>query len=212
MTPQTIREDGEAPAEAEVTATLSNPSMEAITVTVEVDSARFATVSDAAIEFAAEATTSTDTATVTAVDNPLDEDNTVEVTATSDNATAPATATTVTITNDDNAPNAPTSLSATPEAGGVLLSWQFNPANDGWGTATTGRGFEYRVRVTSGDAFDAEDGDWQDAGNDLTRALRVTALGDGTALAAGTDYSFEVRAVSAAGGSSADTTNGTPSG
>ena len=89
----TITEDGETPAEAEVTATLSNPSMEAITVTVEVDDAALATVADATIEFAAEATTSTDVATVTAVDNPLDEDNTVEVTATSDNATAPAAAT-----------------------------------------------------------------------------------------------------------------------
>jgi hypothetical protein len=206
--PGTITEDGETTAE--VTATLSSSSMEAITVTVEVDDAALATVADATIEFAAEATTSTDVATVTAVDNPLDEDNTVEVTATSVNATAPATATTVTITDDDEAPSAPTSLSATGEAGAVLLSWQFDAAND-WGTATTGRGFEYRVRVTSGDDFEDEDADWQDAGNDLTRALRVTALGDGTTLAAGTGYTFEVRAVSEAGSSTADDASGTPS-
>ena len=129
LNPSSIAESGSGNV-ATVTARLSHPSGAATTVTVTAVSGSYTVGTDATIVIAASATTNaSDTATVSAVDNPKDEpDRTPTVTATitndraaADGATMTVTGATLTITDDDPAPTAALALnpSSVSENGGV---------------------------------------------------------------------------------------------
>ena len=93
-------------------------------------------------------------------------------------------------------PGAPGSLVARAGDGQVALGWTA-PASDG-GSEITG----YRVRRKAGSGGF---GDWTEGGNATTTALAVTGLANGTA------YTFEVRAVNAAGeGAASNQASATP--
>ena len=130
LNPTSIAESG-ASNVATVTARLSHPSGAATTVTVAAVSGAFTVGSGAAgvVVIAAGDTTSTDTATVTAVDNDTDApDRTATVTATvtndraaADSETMAVTGAALTLTDDDAAPGATLSLdpASIAEPGGV---------------------------------------------------------------------------------------------
>ncbi len=130
LNPASIAESGTGNA-ATVTARLSHPSGAATTVTVTAVAGVWTVGAgaDATIVVAAGDTTSTDTAMVTAVDNPTDEpDRTPTVTGTAandraaaDGATMTVTGATLTITDDDPAPTVTLALnpSSVSENGGV---------------------------------------------------------------------------------------------
>ena len=103
-------------------------------------------------------------------------------------------AVTVTITDDDEVPGAPTMLGATPGDAKVTLSWDA-PSDAGTSTVT---GYEYRQSSDGGTTW----GSWTDAGNVLEKEI--------AGLTNGTEYTFEVRAVSAAGDGAAERIAGTP--
>ena len=103
VSPASISENGGA---ATVTATLSHPSSAATTVTVTAVTGSYTVGSDATIAIAAGSTTSTDTVTITAVDNDVDAaDNAVTVAGTAQNSqgTGTVTGASLTIANDDDA-------------------------------------------------------------------------------------------------------------
>ena len=127
--PDTIAESGAGTAST-VTARLSGPSSEAVTLTVSATAGTHAadgdfTLSDAkTLIIAAGATASTGTVTVTAVDNATDEPaKAVRVTATVSGASGVSnpTAVTLTIADDDAAPSVTLALAAASiaEAGGT---------------------------------------------------------------------------------------------
>ena len=101
---------------------------------------------------------------------------------------------TVTILDDDDVPGAPTNLAATPGDAKVTLSWGA-PSDAGTSTVT---GYEYRQSSDGGSTW----GSWTDAGDVLEKEV--------TGLTNGTEYTFEVRAVSAAGDGAAERIAGTP--
>ncbi len=92
---------------------------------------------------------------------------------------------TVTIEDNDRAPSAPQNFSATPEDGAVTLAWEA-PADSGTSAIS-----EYEYRHAEGESV-PEKRDWISAGSDLTATVG--------SLTEGTTYTFEVRAVSDAGG------------
>ena len=93
-------------------------------------------------------------------------------------------------------PGAPTGLAASAGHGHAALAWTA-PASDG-GSELTG----YEVRRKAGSAAF---GDWADTGSATTTALTVAGLANGTA------YTFEVRAVNAAGeGAASNQASATP--
>ena len=129
LNPSSIAESGSGNV-ATVTARLSHASGAATTVAVSAVAGAWTVGTDAIIVIAAGATTNaSDTATVSAVDNPTDEpDRTPTVTATitndraaADGATMTVTGATLTITDDDPAPTAALSLdpSSVSENGGI---------------------------------------------------------------------------------------------
>ena len=130
LNPSSIAESGSGNV-ATVTARLSHASGAATTVTVTAVAGAWTVGAgaDATVVIAAGDTTSTDTATVAAVDNPTDEpDRTPTVTGTAandraaaDGATMTVTGATLTITDDDAAPGATLSLdpSSVSENGGI---------------------------------------------------------------------------------------------
>ena len=101
---------------------------------------------------------------------------------------------TVTIIDDDEVPGAPTNLAATPGDAKVTLGWGA-PSDAGTSSVT---GYDYRVSSDGGSTW----GSWTDAGD--VRETEVTGLTNGT------EYTFEVRAVSAAGDGAAERITGTP--
>ena len=101
---------------------------------------------------------------------------------------------TVTIIDDDDVPGAPTNLAATPGDTKVTLGWGA-PSDAGTSTVT---GYEYRQSSDGGSTW----GSWTAAGNVLEKEV--------TGLTNGTEYTFEVRAVSAAGDGAAERITGTP--
>ncbi len=104
-------------------------------------------------------------------------------------------AVTVTIIDDDEVPGAPTMLVATPGDAKVTLGWGA-PSDAGTSTVT---GYEYRQSTDGGSTW----GSWTDAGNVLEKEI--------AGLTNGTEYTFEVRAVSAAGdGAPSAEMTGTP--
>ena len=123
LNPTSVAENGGV---STVTARLSHPSVAATTLTVTAVSGAFTAGSGAAgvIVIAANATTSTDTATVTAVDNTTDEPGrtaTVTATMTNDQGTGAVTGATLTLTDDDGAPGVVLSVnpSSVAENGGA---------------------------------------------------------------------------------------------
>ena len=127
LDPSSIAESGTGNV-ATVTARLSHPSGAATTVTVAAGTA-WTAGADPTIVIAAGATTSTDTATVTAVDNDTDApDRTATVTATvtndraaADSETMAVTGAALTVRDDDAAPTAALALSpaSVSESGGI---------------------------------------------------------------------------------------------
>ena len=208
LTPAKISEkdDPDMPGDqhvATVTATVSPASATAFTVTVSAAAVSPAVADDydlstnTTLSFAANATTSTGTVTITAVDNDVDAaDKTVTVTGTTTSAVT-VNEVTLTIADDDEVPGAPGDLEAEAGDGQVELSWTAPDA----GTSDI-TGYEYRYKTT-GDYPDdwtaVPDGD--DAGSETNDETGVTATG----LTNGTAYTFELRAVSAAGNGAAGT-------
>ena len=103
--------------------------------------------------------------------------------------------TTVTIEDNDSAPSAPRNLAATPGDGAVILAWAA-PADPGTSAVT---GYEYRH--AAGTSVPAQTA-WQSAGTDLSVTVG--------SLVNGTEYAFEVRAVSDAGDGDPAATTATP--
>ena len=201
---------------ATVTITLSNPSIESITVTVaetfaDDDAARTAQVAivNPTIVIAAGSTTAAATAgstTITAIDDDVDEDpSTALVQATATNAidsdSEPGTEgqqpATITITDDDTVPGEPQNLSAAAGNAQLTVEWT-SPAAPGTSAITH---YEYRY---SSDTLDDDD-DWVVVSGGVN--ARVVTIGN---LTNGTTYNIEVRAVSAAGDGAAGSTTGTP--
>ena len=141
------------------------------------------------------------TYTLTVVNDVVDEDasETFQIRAnaspSTDSWVTLPDAVTVTITDDDEVPGAPTMLGATPGDAKVTLRWGA-PSDAGTSTVT---GYQYRVSSDAGNTW----GSWTDAGNVLEKEI--------TGLTNGTEYTFEVRAVSAAGdGAPSAEMTGTP--
>ena len=141
------------------------------------------------------------TYTLTVVNDVVDEDasETFQIRAnaspSTDSWVTLPDAVTVTITDDDEVPGAPTMLGATPGDAKVTLRWGA-PSDAGTSTVT---GYQYRVSSDGGNTW----GSWTDAGNVLEKEV--------AGLTNGTEYTFEVRAVSAAGdGAPSAEMTGTP--
>ena len=183
VTNSTIAEAGTD--SAEVIFTLSNTTMEDVTVTVSVDSTHLASVIGSTLVI--EAGTTLDTAYVKAIQNPVDADNTLTVSATADNANDPAAGETITITDDDTVPGAPgTLVFSSVSATGFTVEWT-SPAAPGTSDIT-----HYQIRYSS-DALDEDDAWTTVTGGGGARTHAITGL------TAETGYNVEVRAVSAAG-------------
>ena len=188
LEPAAIFENG---GRSTVTARLSSPVTEPFAMTVTAAPVAPAGVGDfvlsanTTLSFAAQATESSGTVTILAVDNGLDAPDrevTVSGSVPDDAGVAAPADATLTLLDDDAAPAGPV-LSAVGGDRHVTLSWS---APDPGTAAITG--YDYRV---SGDDGATYEPDWTDVGN-VTRRT-VTGLTNGTA------YTFEVRAKSAAG-------------
>ncbi len=141
------------------------------------------------------------TYTLTVVNDVVDEDasETFQIHANASPSTVSwvtlPDAVTVTITDDDEVPGAPTNLAATPGDAKVTLSWGA-PTDAGTSSVTS---YDYRQSTDGGSTW----GSWTDAGDVLEKEI--------AGLTNGTEYTFEVRAVSAAGdGAPSAEMTGTP--
>ena len=193
MSPSTITEAGTD--SAEVIVTLSNTTMEDVTVTLTVDSTHLASVMGSPLVI--EAGTTTDTAYVKAIQNLVDADNSLFLHATADNANDPDSVQ-ITITDDDTVSEAPRNL--TIDAGDTELSveWQ-SPGNSG-----TSDVMHYEIRYA--ETADIDDADWAVVtGGAAARTMTITGLTNATA------YTVQVRAVTAAGNGASASDTGTPS-
>ena len=105
-----------------------------------------------------------------------------------------------TIRDDDESPSAPTDLAAASRDGRVILSWE---ASSSAGTSPI-TGHEYRSKTETGDyGLWTPIPDSAPSGDNADNATSYTATG----LENETEYTFQVRAVSAAGPSAAATSN-----
>ncbi|MDE2753896.1 MAG: fibronectin type III domain-containing protein, partial [Gemmatimonadota bacterium] len=206
---------------ATVTITLSQPSIEAITVTVvemfaegDMIMTSQVDIANATVMIPAGSTspaTGTTAPTITAKDDVIDEE--ADGNANSGTALVQATATnaidsdaetgtegqqpaSLTITDDDTVPGAPANLAAV--AGDAQLTVEWTSGTAGSSTVTH---FEYRY---SSETLDDED-EWVVVTGGAN--ARVVVIGN---LTNDTAYNIEVRAVSAAGNGAAGTTTGTP--
>ncbi|MXX34519.1 MAG: hypothetical protein F4Z50_07120, partial [Gemmatimonadetes bacterium] len=184
-----------------VIASIGAPSAEDVVVTVTAMPAGKAAVANAAITIPAGTFAGTDTARVTAIDNAVDSaDATVTVSATAPNAVVPtAPATEVTITDDDDLAGAPQNLSASVADASSFVQWQA-PADNGSSDITH---YEIRYAVTA----DIDDADWATVAGGAT-AANMTISG----LTNDSEYTIQVRAVTAAGDGPAASTTVTPTG
>ena len=138
--------------------------------------------------------------TIDIYDDDLDEDNETfrvitETPPPSVRSNLPATDTlTVTIVDNDDVPGAPTTLAATAGDAKVTLGWGA-PSEPGTSTVT---GYEYRQSRDGGSTW----GSWTAAGD--VREKEIAGLTNGA------EYTFEVRAVSAAGDGAAERIAETP--
>ena len=171
----------------------SRVDFDPITQFLQIPVAAFVLLADGTA-FEAEATY-----TLTILNDDVDEESeTLEIRAEKDSFT-PAWVTlpgavTVTIDDDDTVPGAPTNLDATAGDTKVTLSWAAPTAP---GTSSVTR-YDYRQSSDGGSTW----GSWTDAGNVLEKAI--------AGLTNGTEYTFEVRAVSAAGDGAAASVAETP--
>ena len=202
LTPETIDEEGDD-NESVVTATVTNAASKPFTVTVSAEAVSPAVAGDFALagstlSFAANAAASTGDVKITAVDNDVDAaDATVTVSGTMSTGSDAPESRTLTITDDDDVPDAPGSFNAAPGDTEVTLTWTF-PADEGTSDVT---GFQYRYSdeaLTDADMWMVVSG-----GANVAR-LVVTGLTNGTT------YNFQLRAVSAAGNSTAADGSATP--
>ena len=204
---------------ATVTITLSNPSTEAITVTVvekfaegDTDMTSQVDIANPTIVIPAGMTAQVagpDSARITAVDDDVNEDpSTALVQATSDGAidsdgeagTDGQQPTTITITDDDTLSEAP---ALTVRAGNAQLTLEWiSPANTGSSPVDK---YQYRITAEAGGTL-ADTDLWVDvAGGAGARTVTIGNLtNDGGA------YAVELRAVTAAGNGAAATGSGTP--
>ncbi|MDE0659869.1 MAG: carboxypeptidase regulatory-like domain-containing protein [Gammaproteobacteria bacterium] len=181
---------------SEVVVSLSNPTSEAVTVTVTLDDSNLASLSKASMLI--EVGTTADTTYVKAKDNRHAAADTVMVTATADNANDPAAGIEIEITNDtDAAPGEPRGLLVTPGNAQLKVEWNSPESN---GTQPITR-YEIRWAVS-----DIDEEDWEPVDGDAgAREYTITGLTNGTT------YTVQVRAVSDAGGGSAASGEGSPS-
>ena len=213
----TLTEGDTAQASRSVTASvaLSNTSIEAVTVTVaeivNADNGAQLTITDASIMVPSGQTAGTDSASITAIDDVVAETGVNgHVRATSTGATM-SDSLQIDITDNDTAPTAPTTVTATQVGSTDVheLTWTFT--NNQWGTATAGRKFQYRVKTSAFEETDADRALWTDApGGALARAVELTLAAPASG-AADIVYSIEVRGVSAAGDGAAGTASVTRS-
>ena len=135
----------------------------------------------------ADGTRTSTTATVTGLTNGTEYDFRVKVTNVAGNSAASATATTTPRT----VPDAPTSLTATPDDTEVSLSWTA-PADNG-GAAITDYIVEYKAASAS---------QWSTFADGTRTSTTATVTG----LTNGTEYDFRVKATNVAGNSAASAT------
>ena len=184
LTPATIDESGTG-STAAVTATLNRASSAATTVTVSVApvaatgaaAGDYTLSSPATLTIAANATTSSGTVTVAAVDNDTDAPNkqaTVSGTAVNDQGVQQPIARTLTIADDDAAPDATLALSATSisENGGMATVTATLSRRSAQATTVTVQGVAGAYSVGSG------------AASRIVIAAGATSSGGGAALAA----------------------------
>ena len=152
------------------------------------------------------------TATVTADDNGTDEDDaavnnftvTAKIAETEAEGRDAVASDAVTVNDDDTAPAAPTALTATGVARGIDVSWTV-PDNDGWGSAAaSSRKLQYRYKITSA----SDESAWS-AWTDLAATEDEVEI---RGLSNGVPHTVEVRSVTAAGMSDAESANATPTG
>ncbi len=211
----TIGEDPQSATDtATVTVTLSNPSIETITVSVaetfadddEDRTAQLAIVNPTIVIAAGStaAAATADPTTMTAIDDVVDEDPStalVQATATnaidsdSDGGTDGQQPATITITDDDTAPGAPRNLTVTAGDKQLTVEW-ISPTSAGTSSIT-----HYEIRhVLTADIDDIGDAKWVTA----TSGVVLTELTNDSG------YTVEVRAVSAAGDGTSASETGTP--
>ena len=169
-----------------VTATLSHPSSAATTVTVTAAAGYYTVGSDAAIVIAAgETATASDGATLTAVDDAIDNvgDRRVTVTGTAANAQAAAesqtmavTGATLMLTDDENPPTVTLALSE-PDSSKLDTINENGADNTSTVTATLNRASSEAVTLTvsATAGTHAADGDFTQMGTTLTIAAGETA-------------------------------------
>ncbi len=202
----TLTEDGTDTLTA--TVSLSNPSVVAVEVAVAeiVDGDARLTVTGGTITIPLGRTTPTPggtPTTIVAVDNALDDGGAAAmVQATSDNANSSdsdpamddAQPHEITIEDDDEAPSMPRSLTLTPGAAQIIAEW-ISPVEIG--TAASITEYQYRAYKTAdgAPAADAADQGWDTATSPQTITTDVADAN----LENGTEYTVEIRAVSAAG-------------
>ena len=217
----TLAEDPSSASDtATVTITLSNPSTEAITVTVvekfadgDTDMISQVDITNPTIVIAAGSTTaaaSADPTTITAKDDPVDDTtgavtSTALVQATASNAidsdadadTEGLQPTSIAITDDDTVSGAPQNLSAAVGNAQLTVEWT-SPANNGSSDITH---YQYRYALTA----DIGDAEWADVSGGAN--ARLVVIGN---LTNDSEYTVEVRAVTAAGDGASASTTGTP--
>ena len=198
---------------ATVTITLSNPSTEAITVTVvekfaegDEDMTPQVDIANATIVIPAGRTTQVagpDSVKITARDDEVDDDDAnalVQATATnaidSDNDPGPdgQQPTPIAITDDDALSGAPRNLTVTPGDTQLTVEW-ISPADTGSSPVMR---YELRHALTA----DIDDAEWETA----TSGVVLTGLTNDSA------YTVQVRAVTAAGDGASASETGTPTG
>ncbi len=151
-----------------------------------------ATVSPATLTFTSENWDTTQTVTVTGVQDGDGANDTTTVTVASTNMSADVS---VTVADDDVLPGAPGNLSAAAGDRQVELTW----------TAASGVGIsKYQVRYAKGSAVPANTA-WTDIAGGANATTRTV-----TGLDNGEGYAFEVRAVNNAGNGAAASTTATP--
>ena len=207
LVPSTVSEGADPAESSTVTAELSNPSLNALMMTVSVDDAQkaYASMSGNILRFAAFATVSTGEVKITPVDDKVasgTEDNTrtVPVSGKMSEEGIDDISADLTINDDDRVPSAPGSFEAVPEDAKVILTWAF-PSVQGSLDVT---GFELRYKEgTTGDLTDKDA--WKPLGGGANMLRYVV-----TELTNDTEHVFEVRAVSGAGASPAVSVTATP--
>jgi len=199
----TLNEGTPAPDTVTASVAIGTPSIEDIVVTVGEliadDATSQLSIAGASIMIPAGQLAGTDTATIMATDDVVDDEGANgHVRATSTGATM-SDSLEITITDNDEVPGAPRNLTVTAGNAQLTLEW-ISPENPGSSAIDK---YQYRY---STDALDADD-EWEDVtGGGAARSVVIGNLTNDTLV------NVEVRAVSAAGNGGAATGSGTPTG